>query len=201
MALTRARAVAGDEAFGHEVEAAIKRILTKPRDPSRLLLDVDDMRIRIKKAHPKPLAWDAKHRRGGLVDLEFVAQYLQLRVAPEDESVLAPTTAAAFRRLAAAHRLDAEVGAELIEGLHFWHQVQGVLRVALGKGDGQGAGAALLARALVRATGTDSAEKAHKRLDEMAAHGLALYERLVARPAAVLRLANPGHKPTEMKIP
>ena len=201
MALTRARAVAGDDAFGREVEAQIKRILTKPRDPTRLLLDVDDMRIRIEKAHPKPLAWDAKHRRGGLVDLEFVAQYLQLRIGPEDERVLAPPTATAFRKLVAAHRLDAEVGAELLECLHFWHQVQGVLRVALGKGSGEGAGAGLLARALVRATGANSPEKAHKRLDEMAARGLALYERLVGRPAAVLRLANPDHQPTETKIP
>jgi len=199
MALTRARVVAGDLGFGREVEAAVKSILTKPRDPERLLLDVDDMRIRIDKAHPKPAAWDAKHRRGGLVDLEFVAQYLQLRVGPEDASVLVPPTAVAFRKLVAAHRLDPEVGAELIDGLHFWHQIQGVLRVAMGKESGAGAG--LLARTLMRATGTKDPEKAQKRLDEMAARGLALYERLVARPAAALRQARPDHQPTETKIP
>ena len=201
MALTRARTVAGDASFGREVEGAIKAILTRPRDPDRLLLDVDDMRIRIEKAHPKPLAWDAKHRRGGLVDLEFVAQYLQLRVGPEEAGVLAPPTAAAFRKLVAAHRLDAEVGAELLDGLQFWQQLQGVLRVALGKESGEGGSSGLLARALVRATGTTSPEQAHQRLDQMAARGFALYERLIARPAAALRLANPDHQPTETKLP
>jgi glutamate-ammonia-ligase adenylyltransferase len=201
MALTRARAIAGDEGFAREVETAIKGILTRPRDADRLLIDVDDMRQRIEKAHPKPLAWDAKHRRGGLVDLEFVAQYLQLRVAPADASVLAPRTTTAFRKLVAAHRLDAEVGAELIDGLQFWHQVQGMLRVVLGKETGERGSPDLLARALARATGTKQATAAHRRLDEWAATGLALYERLVARPAAKARAAHPELQPTETKGP
>lgn len=201
MALTRARAVAGDAGFAREVEAAIKEILIKPRDADRLLLDVDDMRQRIEKAHPKPKPWDAKHRRGGLVDLEFIAQYLQLRVGPEDGSVLATATAASFRRLVTARRLDPEVGAELLDGLHFWHQIQGVLRVALGKEVDQSGAPDILARALARATGAKDAARAHERLDEMAARGFALYDRLVARPAAALRLANPDHQPTEIKLP
>jgi glutamate-ammonia-ligase adenylyltransferase len=201
MALTRARVVAGAPDFGHEVARAIKDILTRPRDADRLLIDVDDMRQRIEKAHPKPIAWDAKHRRGGLVDLEFIAQYLQLRAAPADATVLAPRTTTAFRKLVAARRLDAEIGAELIDGLQFWHQVQGTLRVALGKEMGERGSPALLARALARATGTRNEEAAHRRLDEWAAKGLALYERLVARPAAKARAAHPHHQTTESKGP
>ncbi|GGF31979.1 glutamate-ammonia-ligase adenylyltransferase [Aliidongia dinghuensis] len=201
MALTRARAVAGDASLARETEATIRTLLTKPRDADRLLIDVDDMRIRIEKAHLKPTPWDAKHRRGGLVDLEFIAQYLQLRVAPEDPSVLATATNAAFRRLITAHRIDPEVGAELLEGLAFWHQVQGMLRVAVGKDAEQSATADLLARALTRATGTKDPALAYARLDEVAARGLALYERLVARPAKRARRAHPELQPPDRQSP
>jgi len=200
MALTRARVIAGDPDFADEVETAIRDILDWPRDADRLLVDVDDMRQRIEKAHPKPKPWDAKHRRGGLVDLEFIAQYLQLRVGPEEPRVFATATAAAFRQLAAAHRLDPEVGAELLEGLHFWHHLQGMLRVLLGKEADQSGHPDLLARALARATGTKDMDAAHERMDAMAARGLSLYERLVARPAARVRAEHPEQS-TETKRP
>ncbi len=47
----------------------------------RLVVDVADMRRRIADEHPRPSPWDLKNRRGGLIDLEFIAQYLMLREA------------------------------------------------------------------------------------------------------------------------
>jgi glutamate-ammonia-ligase adenylyltransferase len=81
MALTRARPLAGDPALCERIAAAIRMALTRPRDPEKLLADVADMRRRIAEAHPAPSPWDLRNREGGLVDLEFVVQYLLLREA------------------------------------------------------------------------------------------------------------------------
>ena len=70
-------------------------------------LDVAAMRERIEKANRAPQAWDVKHMRGGLVDVEFLAQYLILRHARSQPEVIAAETPEAFRRLAAAGVLAA----------------------------------------------------------------------------------------------
>src|SRR4029077_12039223 len=76
MALTRAGPVAGDAALFERVALAITAALTAPREPRRLLLDVADMRQRIAEENPRPSPWDLKNGPGGLLDLEFIVQYL-----------------------------------------------------------------------------------------------------------------------------
>ncbi len=77
-------------------------MLRSPRDPRRLVIDVADMRRRIAAEHPRPSAWDLKNRRGGLIDLEFIAQYLMLREAAASPRVLRRATAEALRALGEA---------------------------------------------------------------------------------------------------
>jgi glutamate-ammonia-ligase adenylyltransferase len=78
MALTRARVLAGDEAFGARVTQAVGGILATPRDPARVFKDVHAMRnlIATEKGDEDP--WDLKLARGGLTDLDFIAQALTL---------------------------------------------------------------------------------------------------------------------------
>ncbi|MDH5411495.1 MAG: bifunctional [glutamine synthetase] adenylyltransferase/[glutamine synthetase]-adenylyl-L-tyrosine phosphorylase, partial [Alphaproteobacteria bacterium] len=79
MALTRARVVASTtQDIDNRATAIICETLARPRDPDRLVVDVADMRIRMAKQHRGESLWDVKHHRGGLVDIEFMAQYLQL---------------------------------------------------------------------------------------------------------------------------
>ena len=79
MALTRARAIHGSSAAREELEAVIAAVLTSPREPAKLREDVLTMRAEMArhKAPKGPL--DLKLARGGLVDLEFIVHYLQLR--------------------------------------------------------------------------------------------------------------------------
>ena len=79
MALIRARPIYGPAAARDELGAVILDVLRKPRDPAKLREDVLSMRAEMARhKHPKgPL--DVKLVRGGLVDLEFVTHYLQLR--------------------------------------------------------------------------------------------------------------------------
>jgi glutamate-ammonia-ligase adenylyltransferase len=78
-ALTRARFCAGDAAIGAVFEAFRRDVLQAERDPAKLAAEVLAMRERMLGAHPNrtPL-FDLKHDRGGMVDIEFIVQYLVL---------------------------------------------------------------------------------------------------------------------------
>ncbi|QMT41131.1 bifunctional [glutamate--ammonia ligase]-adenylyl-L-tyrosine phosphorylase/[glutamate--ammonia-ligase] adenylyltransferase [Neisseria shayeganii] len=84
-ALTRARFVCGDETIGHAFEAIRRRILTAERDEAVLRRDIIAMREKMFPTHP-PQEGDVKYARGGVVDVEFIVQYLvlaQSRRCPE----------------------------------------------------------------------------------------------------------------------
>jgi glutamate-ammonia-ligase adenylyltransferase len=195
MALTRARVVAGAPDLARDIVATIRDELTRPRDPARLLEDVAEMRRRITASHPAPAAWDAKQRRGGLVDLEFIVQYLLLKHAPDSPGLLVPETAEACRRLAATGALSRRAGQALVRALHFWQHLQQVLRVTLGKVESETVAEDHLARALSRALGDGNAEGCRQRMDEMAASALALYTRLIENPAQKRANAAPVDQP------
>ena len=80
-ALTRARVVCAEGDLGENLEAAVRSVLTARRDASALASDVAEMRERIRVEHGVDDIWSVKHILGGIVDIEFVAQYLQLKHA------------------------------------------------------------------------------------------------------------------------
>jgi [glutamine synthetase] adenylyltransferase / [glutamine synthetase]-adenylyl-L-tyrosine phosphorylase len=78
-ALTRARFCAGDAEIGALFEEERKSILTAKRDPAKLAEEVLAMRRRMHEGHPnRSELFDVKHDRGGMIDIEFVVQYLVL---------------------------------------------------------------------------------------------------------------------------
>ncbi len=81
-ALIRARPVAGDRELGVRFEMLRKTILTQPRDPEKLKTEVADMRERMRaerlKKEDKDF-FDLKQSRGGIVDIEFLVQFLVLK--------------------------------------------------------------------------------------------------------------------------
>ncbi|MGB3386921.1 MAG: bifunctional [glutamine synthetase] adenylyltransferase/[glutamine synthetase]-adenylyl-L-tyrosine phosphorylase [Pseudaminobacter sp.] len=74
MALTRARAVAGDEALCDEAEAEVAAVIALPRDKARIAKEAVEMRHMIEEEKPPRDLWDLKLVPGGLIDLEFIAQ-------------------------------------------------------------------------------------------------------------------------------
>ena len=78
-ALTRARFAAGDPEIGRKFEAIRIEVLRQRRDLAKLRGEVMAMRQRMVDAHPnKTELFDLKHDRGGLIDVEFIVQYLVL---------------------------------------------------------------------------------------------------------------------------
>jgi glutamate-ammonia-ligase adenylyltransferase len=78
LALTRARVVAGDADLSGRVEAAIGDILAAPRKRETLAADITDMRQRLLEHQPQRGPFDIRRGKGGLVELEFACQVLQL---------------------------------------------------------------------------------------------------------------------------
>jgi glutamate-ammonia-ligase adenylyltransferase len=87
-ALTRARFVAGDGEIGGAFEAIRVAILRQGRDTAALRDAVIEMRKKMLEAHPNPSGlFDLKHDRGGIIDVEFIVQYLVLGRAHEHEAL------------------------------------------------------------------------------------------------------------------
>jgi glutamate-ammonia-ligase adenylyltransferase len=79
LALTRARVVwSSDADFGARVGQAVERALRRPRDPAATAAEVSSMRRLMERERPAAGFWDLKLAPGGLVDVEFAAQYLQI---------------------------------------------------------------------------------------------------------------------------
>jgi glutamate-ammonia-ligase adenylyltransferase len=145
MALTRARVVAGPPAFAARVEAVIRAVLSRKRDPDVVAADVIDMRQAIAKDKGENARWDLKHAAGGLIDLEFIAQYLQLVHAAEHPEILDTTTARVFDKAWRLGLLSADQADVLRPATRLYHNLTQILRLCLpGPFDPKTAGAGLL---------------------------------------------------------
>jgi glutamate-ammonia-ligase adenylyltransferase len=84
-ALTRARFCAGDPAVGARFEAIREEILRQPRDREKLRDEVVAMRRKMTDAHASNSAteFDLKNDPGGIIDVEFIVQYLVLGYAQQ----------------------------------------------------------------------------------------------------------------------
>ena len=102
MALARARVLHGPDAGREQLEAIIRAVLELDRDPAKLRADVLEMRGTMAAHKPAKGPLDVKLARGGLVDIEFIVHYLQLR----DHRALVPSIAGAVAALVEAGQID-----------------------------------------------------------------------------------------------
>jgi [glutamine synthetase] adenylyltransferase / [glutamine synthetase]-adenylyl-L-tyrosine phosphorylase len=131
LALTRARVISGPQGLRQKVENAIHSVLVCERDAENIAVDVDDMRQRIWDQKQTDNFWDLKQVRGGLVDLEFVVQYLQLIYAGRQPNILDQNTIAALARLQEAGLLAARDGEVLTAAGRLIHDLGQILRLCL----------------------------------------------------------------------
>jgi glutamate-ammonia-ligase adenylyltransferase len=183
LALTRARAVAGPAEICRQVEADLQVIRSAPRDPAQLLAEVAQMRRRIAKEHPAATIWSVKYAEGGLIDLDFLAQYLQLRHAAEAPAVLSTSTQQAFANLAAAGIVEPARADKLIEATRFLRQVQEALRLTVGPAFDADTLSPTLQAALAASIGLDSFAALRKRLQETLAWAHDIYVEQIDGPA------------------
>ena len=166
-ALVKARACAGDEELGARVmtvahAAAYERGAPPPErlHHLRTRLERELARERLDRS---PARYDVKVGRGGLVDIEFATQWLQMRHG-SDRRVRTTETEVALGALDACGYLDAALADTLREGWRFLRRIEQRLRVSHGTSvtllEEGAPGLAVLARRLglhdVRRAGADA---------------------------------------------
>jgi glutamate-ammonia-ligase adenylyltransferase len=131
LALTRARVVSGSPAFTARVNEAIRKALARRRDRTLIAGDVVEMRQAIAEEKGDSNRWNLKYVAGGLVDIEFVVQFLQLVHAADTPGILDTSTIGALdkaQQLGLLETGDVEV---LRYAARLYHGLTQVLRVCL----------------------------------------------------------------------
>ncbi len=184
LALTRARVVAGDSGLAAEVAGVVRATLTRARAFDEVRAAVLDMRRRIQAEKPARSPWQVKTHPGGLVDIEFTAQGLQLVHAARDAGVLHANTAAALRALRDAGRLEEEDARALLESLRRLHHVLHVLRLCLPAGERveEARLPAQAAHLLARAAGAPDLARASLVIEETLSTAAATFARVWRAP-------------------
>jgi glutamate-ammonia-ligase adenylyltransferase len=180
MALTRARVISGPPALRAAVAAAIREVLLKPRDRAKTAADVRAMRHRIAKEKGTKDPWELKQVRGGLVDLEFIAQYLQLVHAAGQPRILRQNTIEALQNLAQAGVLDPGAADVLLPAARLLNNLTQILRLCLDEPFDPAKAPEGLRSLLARAGNAPQFEALEAELVAREAEVAGLFDRLIA---------------------
>ncbi len=133
-ALTRARWCAGDLALAAPFEAIRDEVLSKPRDREKLRFEIVEMRdkMRVEKDKPdkdRPHQIELKHTRGGIVDVEFIVQYLILAYSREHPDFLKNLgNFALLMRAGALGIFDEDIAAQVAKAYLVYREQQHLAR-------------------------------------------------------------------------
>ena len=130
-ALTRARFCAGDGEIGKRFEHLRTELLRQPRDPALLRKEVLSMRARMHEAHPNRSAlFDLKHDAGGMIDIEFIVQYLVLAHSATHPAMTGDIGNIALLKLAGESGLiDASIATVVADAYRQFRKLQHQIRL------------------------------------------------------------------------
>ena len=131
MALTRARVVSASTPFAARVEALIRAVLHRPRDAEMVAADVVEMRKAIATEKGDSERWNLKYVAGGLIDIEFIAQYLQLVHAATTPDILDTSTARVLEKAWRLGVLSTEEAEVLRPAMRLYDDLTQILRLCL----------------------------------------------------------------------
>ncbi|NBB17285.1 bifunctional [glutamine synthetase] adenylyltransferase/[glutamine synthetase]-adenylyl-L-tyrosine phosphorylase [Caulobacter sp. SLTY] len=179
LALTRARvAWASSPAFAADCEAALETALRRPRDRARTAADVREMRKLMEDERPPSGPWDLKLGPGGLVDIEFAAQFLQLAGAAGG-GPLRQNTGEALAALAETGAADIGTLQTLEKAWRMQQDLSQLLKVALEDGADPEAEPKALKALLARAGGARDFKALKTALAQAQRQARAAYEAVV----------------------
>jgi glutamate-ammonia-ligase adenylyltransferase len=130
-ALTRARYCVGDRELGEGFEQCRIEVLRSPRNIAALAQEVMSMRKRMHEGHPNPTdLFDIKHNEGGMVDIEFIVQFLVLAYSPHHAELTANIgNIALLKRCAALGLIDETLAAEVGDAYRHLRAKQHAMRL------------------------------------------------------------------------
>lgn len=188
-ALIKARALSGTPALRARLTAAIDGFVYGPGLPAAGVREIAAMRERIARERGTAGAINIKTDRGGLVDVEFLVQMLQLRHGATHATLRTPNTAAVLAALPALGLLPDGDAAALQGGYAFLRQLESRLRIEHDEAVEALEGTPAVLQGVARSLGYDGdAETAAARLRaDHARHRAAIqavYDRWVAAASA-----------------
>jgi len=139
-------------------------VLRMPRERARLVRDIAEMRLRIEKEHPSDDPWNVKYAPGGLVDLLFVCQLLQLAHAARHPELVGGSTADVIAKLARRRLVDAGQARRLTVAARLMIDIQGFLRLTISGTFDEAEAPNALRAALARAGGARDIAELRERL-------------------------------------
>lgn len=180
MALTKARVITSSaDSLGTALNALIYRHLQRPHEPAELAKEVADMRSKIFSQHRTVNPWDIKHVRGGLIDLDFLAQYLVLRHAAGTPAILQRNSYNILAAAADAGHMNMALADKLMAAHRFLTDMLSFLRLCSPNSRIEDSTPAGLKNLLVERFEAEDFETLQARLAETEAFVLGEFERLV----------------------
>src|SRR5258707_2395674 len=131
MALTRARVISSSAAFRDKIEKVIRQVLTRPRAAAAIASDVKEMRRAVALEKGDKDVWDLKYAAGGMVGIDFIAQYLQLVHAAEKPDILDVSTLHVLDNAARLGVLPSSSAEILRAAAHLYHDLTQILRLCV----------------------------------------------------------------------
>jgi [glutamine synthetase] adenylyltransferase / [glutamine synthetase]-adenylyl-L-tyrosine phosphorylase len=129
--LTRARVISASPGFRRKIETIIRNVLTRPRDAVSVATDVADMRRAVALEKGEDDIWDLKYAAGGMVDIDFIAQYLQLVHAAEKPDILDVNTLHVLENAARLGILSQSSAEVLRSAARLYHDLTQILRLCV----------------------------------------------------------------------
>jgi glutamate-ammonia-ligase adenylyltransferase len=182
LALTRARIVAGPPALVERVRGVIDDALSAARDPAKTLADVVDMRARLDRERPGKSPWDLKEAKGGLFDVEFIVQGLQLIHAGAHRGLVRSNSLEALVALKDCRALPPDDADELKVALTVYQNLVQILRLTVGDTFDAADATKSLRSLIARAAGVASFEDVEPLLVQHEARVRQMFERLIGLP-------------------
>lgn len=130
-ALTRARVVAGDENLAKKVMTCIGQVLQQKRDTTLIKADVLDMRKRIDAEKYTADIWSIKSIKGGLIDIEFIIQYLSLIHAHQYPDILQINSVKSLQKMSQNKLMTTHQFETLSIALKYYSEISQIIRVTV----------------------------------------------------------------------
>ena len=183
MALTRARVILSPESMLAPLQHAVQNVLTQKRDQSALCAAVAAMRQKLDAQFASDNVWNIKFTRGGLVDLEFLCQYLMLKDGNRHPELFEPRLSKAIEKLQRFGFLSSEEEETLETGHLLQQKIQSLLRLCIGPPpDTSGAIPVGLQHILFKSCNTDDLENLEDKLERSQRAIYKLYQKFITLP-------------------
>ena len=131
LALTRARPLAGDKALIARTMKETAAIIARRRDRKKIIADILDMRGLVEAEKGGEGAWDLKQAPGGMIDIEFIAQFLQLIHGAKHPDIVSTETDVVLNAAAKAKVLARREADILLPALHLYQTLTQILRLCV----------------------------------------------------------------------